>query len=269
MNTLFGKTALVTGGTQGFGRAIARQLAEDGAYVVVAHYGDREGADATVRDIVQQGGWATAVEADIRRSEEVVRLFSETEQLLAANIDIVIAAAEHFMFRPVAHTGDEDFETILAVNLHGTFYTLREAAGRVADGGRIIAVSRDLTLSTTGTGAFAASKAGVEQLVRVLAREVSWRGITVNTVAPTALDIERLKRPASGNALEALFLERRRMPRDMAGITSLIASDDAQSVNGRTIGTRDDLATLLTAAPAAAFMEAMLRPVGSDNAPSF
>lgn len=267
MNSLFGKTALITGGTQGFGRAIAQQLARDGAYVVIAHCDDLAAADDLVRDIAAQGGWATAIEADIRRSDEVVKLFTEAERRLSASLDIVVAAAEHFMFRSVATTDDHDFETILAVNLHGTFYTLREAAGRIADGGRIIAVSRDLTLSTTGTAAFAASKAGVEQLVRVLAREVSWRGVTVNTIAPTALEIERLSRPAPAITCQLLFSERRRLPRDMAGITSLIASDDAQSINGRTIGTRDNLGELLSA-PLPAYIEAMLRPVSGSNAAS-
>ncbi|HTH99150.1 MAG TPA: SDR family oxidoreductase [Stellaceae bacterium] len=254
MTSLFGKTAIITGAANGLGRVIAQRLARDGAYIVLAHDDETKSADAAVRAISAEGGWAIAINADLRHPEAIAKLFAQAEQRLGAGIDIAVAASESFMFRPLVDMSDQDFEQILCDNLFGAFYVMREAARRVNDGGRILAVSHDTDNSPTGTAAFAAAKGGIDQMVRVLAREVGWRGITVNGLAARQED------RAAANRAQALgltgidvnqrpiFIERRRFPRDLVGIASLLASDDGQLITGQVLGVTADLRGLMEAA---------------------
>jgi 3-oxoacyl-[acyl-carrier protein] reductase len=276
MTSLFGKTALVTGAGNGLGRIIAQRLARDGAYVVLAHDDETEAADASVRAIAAESGWAIAINADLRDPLAIGKLFALAEQRLGAGIDIAVAATESFLFRPITETSDEDFSAVLGDNLFNTFYVLREAARRVNDGGRLLAVSHDADQSSTGISAFAAAKGGIDQLVRVLAREVAWRGITVNALAARQEDraaarrAEALRQGSLTAAERSYFVERRRLPRDLIGMASLLASDDAQGITGCSISAVTDLlplldATAMTAQPA---VEPNLPPAGRRHAES-
>src|SRR5262245_26807915 len=178
--SLEGKVAIVTGASQGIGQAIAERLGRDGAKVVVGHLDDPEKAERVVRSIESTGGQATAIAVDVRRTDAILRLFDETLGRWG-HADIVVANAGVNMNRPVVDTTEDDFDRIFSVNARGTFFVFREAAKRVGDGGRIIGVSTNMTLQARpGIALYAASKAAVEQFVKVLARELGSRRINVN-----------------------------------------------------------------------------------------
>jgi len=190
--SLQGKTALVTGSSRGIGRAIAEGLAAKGAAVVVNYVSNRKAADEVVVAIANKGGKAIAIEADISVLADVRRLFDETENQLGA-IDIVVANVGVAIIKPSIEVSEADFDLVFGTNAKGTFFTLQEAARRVRDGGRIIAVSTGGTkMFFTQTALYLGSKGAVEQFVRVLSRELGARGITVNALSPGFTDTDLL-----------------------------------------------------------------------------
>src|SRR4029077_13968703 len=181
--SLKGKTAIVTGGSRGIGRAIAEKLAERGAAVVV-NYTLSSAAEEGAQAITKAGGKAIAVQADVSKAADVKRLFAETEKAFGKPA-IVVANAGVFAQKVIADSTDEDFDNIFNINARGAFFTLREAARQVQDGGRIVAISTGGTkLFMAGAGAYLGSKGAVEQFVRTLAYELAQRQITVNAVSP-------------------------------------------------------------------------------------
>ena len=136
--SLKGKTAIVTGGSRGIGRAIAEKLAERGAAVVVNYTANSSAAGEVAQAITKAEGKAIAVQADVSKSADVKRLFAETEKAFGKPA-IVVANAGVFVQMAVADSTDEDFDNIFNINARGAFFTLREAARQVQDGGRIVA----------------------------------------------------------------------------------------------------------------------------------
>src|ERR1700737_3757870 len=137
--SLKGKTAIVTGGSRGIGRAIAEKLAERGASVVVNYTLSSAAASEVAQAITKAGGKAIAVQADVSKPADVKRLFAETEKVFGKPA-VVVANAGVYAQKAIADTTDEDFDNIFSVNAKGTFFTLREAARQVQDGGRIVAI---------------------------------------------------------------------------------------------------------------------------------
>ena len=178
------KHAIVTGASRGIGRAAALRLARDGFAVVINYAGNRDKAAEVVKEITGKGGRAIAVQADVADAAGVARLFDEAEQA-QGKIGVVVNSAGIMKLFPIASGKVEDFDAVFNINVRGTFNVLQQAAKRVADGGRIITVSTSvLGMSFPSYGAYAASKAAVEVLTRILAHELRGRGITVNAVAP-------------------------------------------------------------------------------------
>jgi 3-oxoacyl-[acyl-carrier protein] reductase len=233
---LGGKTAVVTGGSRGIGGAIAERLAAEGAGVTILHFDDEAQATTTLERIRAAGGIVRAINADIRDSAAVTRSFANIEQIVG-QIDIVVANAGVNMNRPVVDTTDADFDRIFDVNARGSFFTLREAARRVAEGGRIVAVSTNMTLqSRAGTALYAGSKAAVEQFVRILARELGERRVTVNAIAPGPTNTTMVSQLSRDIAPGITPLGRLGEPRDIAAAVAWLASDDADWVTGQVIG---------------------------------
>jgi 3-oxoacyl-[acyl-carrier protein] reductase len=233
---LGGKTAVVTGGSRGIGGAIAERLAAEGAGVTILHFDDEAQATTTLERIRATGGIVRAINADIRDSAAVTRSFANIEQIVG-QIDIVVANAGVNMNRPVVDTTDADFDRIFDVNARGSFFTLREAARRVAEGGRIVAVSTNMTLqSRAGTALYAGSKAAVEQFVRILARELGERRVTVNAIAPGPTNTTMVSQLSRDIAPGITPLGRLGEPRDIAAAVAWLASDDADWVTGQVIG---------------------------------
>jgi 3-oxoacyl-[acyl-carrier protein] reductase len=235
------KIAIVTGASQGIGRAVARRLARDGTAVALIDVTDGGRASATVSEIERSGGRALAIEADIRDRGAVRAFFDAVVQRWGAP-DIVVANAGVNITRRVVDATEADYERIFSVNTKGTFFVLQEAAMRITTGGRIVAVSTNMTLQARpGIALYAGSKAAVEQFVRVLARELGERRVTVNAVAPGPTDTEMVSQLSRETAPAATPLGRLGRPEDIADVVAFLASDDAGWVTGQVIGANGGL----------------------------
>jgi 3-oxoacyl-[acyl-carrier protein] reductase len=173
--TLVNKVAIVTGSSRGIGRAIAERLGRDGASVVVNYAGNADKAQEVVQAIESSGGKAIAVQADISDLGQVRQLFDAAEAHFG-NLHILINNAGTFLMKPVIDTTLAELDKVITLNVRGVFLALQEAARRIGDGGRIVNLSSNTTIrSDPNTSIYAASKAAVEQLTRVLAKELGAR----------------------------------------------------------------------------------------------
>jgi 3-oxoacyl-[acyl-carrier protein] reductase len=240
--TLHGKVGLVTGASRGIGRTIAEHLARNGVSVVVNYYPTEwEDAEDTVRSIKQEGGRAIAVAGDVADAAHVRSLFDITDEHFGRP-DIVVLNAADARHAAVVDTSEDLFDAIFAANARGAFLTLRESAVRLRDGGGIVAISTGLSIiPREGTAVYGASKAAVNHLVRVLAREVGPRGITVNSVLPGAVLTQALQ-DAGPAVIEAevakTSLGRVWQPQDIADVVGFLVSEHAGWVTGQLIGDR-------------------------------
>ncbi|MTJ80868.1 MAG: SDR family oxidoreductase [Telmatospirillum sp.] len=233
------KIAIVTGGSRGIGAAIARRLADDGMRTVVNFSGDAGAADDVVRDIRAAGGKALAVKADISDASAVSALFQAARDAFGG-VDILVNNAGILSLSPIAEADDSQFDRQIAVNLKGAFNTMREAARQLRDGGRIITLSSSVIgLALPSYGLYAATKAGVEAMTGVLAKELGARGITVNAVAPgpTATDLFLDgKSPETVARMAGLApLGRLGEPRDIAAVVAFLAGPGGGWINGQTL----------------------------------
>src|SRR5437667_174161 len=191
--SLRGRNALVTGGSRGIGRAIALGLASHGAAVVIGFLKNDARANEVVKSIVDAGGEAAAVAADVSRLGEVTRLFDEAERAVG-RLDIVAANAADIIVKALAECSEADYDRIFNTNSKGVFFTLKEAARRLKDGGRIIVTSTGGTkLFFPGQSLYLGSKGAVEQFVRCLAWELGARGITVNAISPGPTETDMMQ----------------------------------------------------------------------------
>jgi 3-oxoacyl-[acyl-carrier protein] reductase len=233
------RTALVTGGTGGMGRIIAGKLAADGFDVAVAYTGDVDLADATVGEIKDQGRRGVAFAADIAGEEAVSDLFDAVEDHFG-HLDVVVHTAG--INRPAALIDLDlaDLDAIVRVNLRGTFVVDQQAARRVRDGGSIVNVSSSMVRAAPpALSAYAASKAAVDVLTRILAKELRGRDVTVNAVAPgpTATAAFLNSTPAEEQEQLAALppLGRLGRPEDVAGVVSFLAGPAGRWVNGQVV----------------------------------
>jgi 3-oxoacyl-[acyl-carrier protein] reductase len=236
MQNLTGKVAIVTGASQGIGRAIATRLYADGANVVLNYLPEHGSAEDVIQQIGAKSQRALVVEGDLRRINFVKRLFEETVDRFGRP-DIIVANAGVNLNKPVIDTTEEDFERIFSVNVRGTFFIFQEAARRIRDGGRIVGISTNMTLQgRPGIALYAASKAAVEQFVKILAKELGQRNVTVNAVAPGPTDTAMVSQLSRDTAPGITPLGRLGQPRDIADVIAFLVSDDARWVTGQIIG---------------------------------
>jgi 3-oxoacyl-[acyl-carrier protein] reductase len=233
------RVAIVTGASRGIGSAVAERLARDGFVVVVNYSGDAAPAGALVRKIEGAGGHALAVQADVSDPAAVRRMFDSVAAAFGG-VDVLVNNAGIMALSNIADTADSAFDRQIAVNLKGTFNTLREAATRLRAGGRIINFSSSVVGLLQPTYAvYAATKAGVEAMTSVLAKELRGRNITVNAIAPgpTATDLFLKGKPQE--AIDRLArlapLERLGEPKDIASLVAFLAGPDAGWINGQVL----------------------------------
>ena len=236
---LQGKVALVTGASRGIGRAIAVRLGRDGAAVVVNYAGSQQAAQETVAAIEAAGGHAVAVQADVGKRADVERLFDETYRHFG-RLDILVNNAGIMFNKPLAEVTEEEFDRIFAVNVKGTFLACQQAARRMADGGRIINFSSSTTAMMLPTyGAYVATKGAVEQMSRVLAKELGAKGITVNVVSPGPTDTELFGQGKTEQDKQRFAqmaaLGRLGQPEDIADVVALLVSDEARWITGQNV----------------------------------
>ncbi|VVE26108.1 SDR family oxidoreductase [Pandoraea anhela] len=233
------KVALVTGASRGIGAAVSRHLASDGFTVVVNYAGNTAQAEQLVAEIEAAGGRALSAQADVRESADVTRLFDAIEAAYGG-IDVLVNNAGIMKLATLADSDDALFDSQIAVNLKGTFNTLRLASRRLRDGGRIINLSSSVVgLKPETYGVYAATKAAVETMTAILSKELRGRAITVNAVAPgpTATDLflngkspELVERLAKMNPLERLGT-----PDDIAHAVAFLASPAGSWINGQVL----------------------------------
>lgn len=239
MNTPSKKVAIVTGSSRGIGAAIAERLALDGFAVVVNYSGSAAPADTLVVKIKQQGGTALALQADVSNSAAVKNLFAAASNTFGG-VDVLVNNAGVMALAPLAETDDAIFDRLIAINFKGTFNTLREATKHLRNGGRIINFSSSVTALLQPTySIYAATKAAVESMTSILAKELRGRNITVNAVAPgpTATDLFLNGKPQE--VIERLAklapLERLGEPADIAAVVAFLCGPDGAWINGQTL----------------------------------
>lgn len=236
---LNGKVAIVTGAATGIGRGIARRLARDGASIIVNHLNTPEAARAVCAEIRQAGGTASEFGAD-------VSIRAEHEALAAAAVDrfgswhILVANAALAPTKALVEFGETEIDRVLAVNVKGLVWGMQLAAERIADGGRVIALSSSTTgLHQPGYTVYDASKGAVDQLVRIFAHEIGHRSITVNAVAPGATATERYV-AGRGEELVRRFaamsaFDRLGTVEEIADVVTYLAGDNASWITGQII----------------------------------
>ncbi|MGO7584316.1 SDR family oxidoreductase [Rhizobium ruizarguesonis] len=233
------KVALVTGASRGIGAAVAERLARDGFTVVINYSGNAAPAEELAEKIEQAGGKALTAKADVGDVEAVRRMFDAAETAFGG-VDVLVNNAGIMMLSSLAEADDVNFDRQISVNLKGTFNTLREAAKRLRDGGRVINFSTSVVgLKLETYGVYAATKAAVETLTAIMAKEMRGRNITVNAIAPgpVATDLflngksdELVARMAKMNPLERLGT-----PDDIAAAVAFLAGPDGGWINGQTL----------------------------------
>ncbi|TBW40047.1 SDR family oxidoreductase [Siculibacillus lacustris] len=233
------RVAIVTGASRGIGAAIARRLGRDGFTVIVDYAGNAAAAEAVVAAIEAAGGRAVTHRADVADPAAVTGLFDAAEAAFG-RVDVLINNAGIMKLAKLAEVDDAAIDDQIAVNLKGAVHTMREAARRLADGGRIVNLSTSVVgLKLESYGIYAATKAAIEALTGILAKELRGRSISVNAVAPgpTATDLfldgkspELIARMAAMNPLERLGT-----PDDIAAAVAFLVGPDGGWINGQVL----------------------------------
>jgi 3-oxoacyl-[acyl-carrier protein] reductase len=239
MRTETQRIAIVTGASGGIGAAIAERLGKDGFTVVVNYFGNAEAAGAIVAKIEATGGRAVVAEADISDAAAVRRMFDSAHAAFGG-VDILVNNAGIMALATIADSDDALFDRQVAINLKGTFNTLREAANRLRHGGRIINLSSSVVGMLQPTyGVYAATKAAVEAMTSILAKELRGRNITVNAIAPgptaTKLFLDGKPQQVIDRLAKLAPLERLGHPADIANAVSFLAGPDGDWINGQVL----------------------------------
>ncbi|GAA4182461.1 SDR family oxidoreductase [Gryllotalpicola kribbensis] len=239
------RVALVTGGSGGIGKAVVEKLAADGFAVAVHYAGNQAKADALVEQITANGGRAIAVGGDVADEIAMKEAFDATETAFGG-IDVVVNTAGIMLLSPIATLDFAELDRMHRTNIRGAFVVSQLAANRLRAGGALINFSTSVTRTQFPTyGAYVASKAAVESITMILARELRGKDITVNAVAPgptaTPLFLNGKDDAAIQGLAKAVPLERLGQPEDIAETVAFLAGP-ARWVNGQVIFTNGGLA---------------------------
>jgi len=235
MTSLSGKVAIVTGASNGIGRAIAERFAEDGALVVVNYAKSAEKAQQVATGIQAKGGKAVVFQADMSRVADARRLVRETVTQFG-RLDILVNNAGKFMPKPLMETTEDDFDQVIALNAKGPYFAMQEAANVLKDGGRIVNISTGGThLSFPGATAYLGSKGALEQYTKGLAQELASRGITVNTVSPGFTETGMMTEQFRQIGIQMSPFKRLGLPNDIADVVAFVVSEGARWLTGQNI----------------------------------
>ena len=235
-----GKTALVTGGSRGIGRAIALKLAERGANVAILYAGNETAANDTVAAIEAAGVRALAVKCDVSDFDQVQSAVGQVKQAFGG-VDILVNNAGITCDKLALRMSPEDFNKVLAVNLNGAFHTIRVlyADFMRRRSGRIINIASVAgVMGNAGQANYAASKAGVIGLTKSIARELASRGVTCNAIAPGFIETDmtaKMNPQTLETAARAIPMGRLGRAEEVAALAAFLAGDEASYITGAVI----------------------------------
>jgi 3-oxoacyl-[acyl-carrier protein] reductase len=233
------KVAVVTGASKGIGAAVAKQLASEGASVVVNYASSKDAAERVVAEIKSKGGKAIAVQADIAKKSDIERLFTETKKAFG-RLDVLVNNAGIYEFAPLENVTAENFHKQYDLNVLGIIFASQEAAKYFgAEGGSIVNVSSIAsTLAPPSAAVYAGTKAAVNSTTKVLANELGPRKIRVNAVSPGMVDTEGYRAAGIGESEWRKLVEsqtplgRIGKPEDIAPAVAFFASQDSSWITG-------------------------------------
>ena len=242
MAKLTNQVAVVTGASKGIGAGIAIALAAEGASVVVNYSSSKAGADKVVQEITAKGGKAIAVQADVSKQEDIVRLFAETKKAYG-KLNILVNNAGVYQFAPLEATTEELFRNMFDLNVLGLLLVTKEAVKLIGpEGGSIINIgSGASTILAPNTAVYTATKAAVASITGVLAKELGPRKIRVNSINPGMIETEGVH---TGGFIEGDFrkwietqssLGRIGQTDDITPTAVYLASSDSKYLTGETI----------------------------------
>lgn len=241
------KTVLITGGSRGLGKSMALFLAQKGFDVIITYQTSEQEALNVVHEIKQYGRQSASLPLDVSKSETFVNFSEELTLLLDTvwhkeQLDILINNAGIGINNPFEQTSVEAFDTLMNIHLKGPFFLTQTLLPLIADGGKILNISTGLTrFSIPGYAAYAMMKGGIEVLTHYLALELGKRRISVNAVAPGAIEtdfaggVNRDNPKINAYIASQIALGRVGLPEDIGAAVSLLVSDDASWINGQRI----------------------------------
>lgn len=235
------KVAIVTGASRGIGAAIARRLARDGMQVVVNYASGKAAAEQLVAAIAADGGQAIAVQANVADAAEVQALFDAAVAAFGG-VDVLVNNAGIMppTLPTLADTDDATFDSLFSINVKGSFNTMRQAAARLRHGGSVVNFSTSVIgLALPGYAVYGATKAAIETMTNIFAKELCGKHITVNAVAPgptaTALFLNGKTQETIERMSKMAPLERLGTPDDIAAAVAFLAGPDGRWINGQTL----------------------------------
>ena len=243
MSKLENKVAVVTGAAKGIGAAIAKHFAAAGAKVVVNYASSKESADKVVKEIIDNGGQAIAIQADVSNEADVTRLFEESNAAFGA-LDILVNNAVHQGYLPIEQISVEAFHQHFNVNVLGSILTIQASLKAFGEkGGNIINISSGASKSPLpGASLYSATKAALDAMTIALSKELGSKNVRINSILPGATDTEGATSAgvSPGSDYEKMFvaktpLGRRGQPEDIAKAVLFLASDDAAWITGEQI----------------------------------
>jgi len=237
MDRLHGKTALVTGGSRGIGRAAVMSLAREGAQVIL-HYGKAKNeAEAIAAQIVANGGRAQAVSADMASPEGPHELAQKVRAIIGDRLDILVANAGISVHANIEDTKVADFDQLFAVNVRAPFFLIQQLLPILSEGSSVVVTSSLAAgAAVDGIAAYAMTKGALNTMVRHFALALGARGIRVNAIAPGIVetDMSEFARTDTGRqyAIDMQALKRVAQPDDIGDAIAFLASSDARWITG-------------------------------------
>ncbi|KAL8822692.1 MAG: hypothetical protein Q9191_006579 [Dirinaria sp. TL-2023a] len=234
-----GKVALITGASKGIGKATALRFAKDGASVVINYNSDSKSADALVHQI--GNGRALAVQADVSKVADIEKLVKATVERFQ-KIDILVPCAGMLPVSPLESTSEETFDQIFGLNVKGPYFLCQKAAPHMGTGSHIVMISTTLTAASTVMPPYLpylATKGAIEQMVRVMSKDLGRKGICVNAIAPGPTSTELFMRNQNEQSLKALSgmnpNGRIGEPDEIADSIAMLSGHDSRWVTGQTL----------------------------------
>ena len=242
MEKLKDRVAVVTGASKGIGASIARFFAAEGAKVVVNYASSKEGADKVVQEIKDNGGTAIAVQGDVSKEADVIRLFQETEKAFG-KLDILVNNAGIYQYAPIEQLSADAIVQQFNINVLGSLLAIREAVKLFGDkGGNIINISSAVSKTPVATGAvYSATKAALDAITVSLSKELGVKNIRINSLLPGVVETEGSQSAGFiGSDAEVKLvantpLGRTGQPADISKVALFLASDESGWITGEQI----------------------------------